>query len=179
MKSKFYEEIAKPFIVLVVICIVTGALLGYTNSLTAPVIEANAIAAAEATRKAMLPEATGFEEIPVDPAWEDVQGVSSIFKDEGGSGYVITASSKGYGGAVVVTIGFDNKGTILHMDVDASTETQGVGSKTANEANITKYIGLQGPVAEDKSLLITSATFSSKAVRTAVQNAMNALAHVK
>ena len=175
MKSKTYQEMIKPFIVLVVICIVTGALLGYTNSLTAPVIEANAVAAAEATRKAMLPEATGFEEIEADPAW----GVDSIFRDTGGTGYVITAHAKGYGGNVVVTVGFDNEGTILHMNVDASTETQGVGSKTANQPNIDKYIGLTGPVAEDKSLLITSATFSSKAVRTAVQNAMDALTHVK
>ena len=175
MKSKTYQDMIKPFVVLVIICIVTGALLGYTNSLTAPVIEQNAIAAAEATRKAMLPEATGFEEIPVT----EEMHVDSIFKDVGGTGYVITASAKGYGGSVVVTVGFDNDGAILHMNVDASTETQGVGSKTANEANITKYIGLTGPVADDKSLLITSATFSSKAVRTAVQNAMDALALVK
>ena len=175
MKSKFYEEMIRPFIVLVVICIVTGALLGYTNSLTAPIIEQNAVAAAEATRKAMLPEATGFEEIEADPAWN----VDSIYKDVGGTGYVITAHAKGYGGNVVVTVGFDNDGRILHMNVDASTETQGVGSKTANEANINKYLGLTGSVADDSSLLITSATFSSKAVRTAVQNAMDALAHVK
>lgn len=171
MKSKIYQDMIKPFIVLVVICIVTGALLGYTNSLTAPVIEANAVAAEEATRKLMLPEATGFEEITPDSAW----GVNSVFKDIGGTGYVITAASKGYGGNVVVTVGFDNEGKILHMSVDASTETQGVGSKVANEANIQKYIGLSGSVADDSSLLITSATFSSKAVRTAVQNAMNAM----
>lgn len=175
MKSKTYQEMIRPFLVLVIICIVTGALLGFTNSLTAPVIEQNAIAAADATRKAMLPEATGFEEIPVP---EGAQ-VDSIYKDTGDTGYVITAGSKGYGGQVVVTIGFDNDGKILHMNVDASTETQGVGSKTANEANINKYIGLTGPVGDDSSLLITSATFSSKAVRTAVQNAMDALAQVK
>lgn len=172
MKSNTYQEMIKPFIVLVVICIVTGALLGFTNSLTAPIIEANEIAEAEATRKAMLPEATGFEEIEPDPAW----GVDSVYKDVSGSGYVITTHAKGYGGNVVVTIGFDNDGRILHMAVDASTETQGVGSKTANQANIDKYIGLSGSVEGNKDLLITSATFSSTAVRTSVQNAMNAMA---
>ena len=176
MKSKNYQELVKPFLVLVIICIVTAALLAYTNSLTAPIIEQNAIAAAEATRAEMLPEATGFEQIlPDDPSLD----VDSIYKDVGGSGYVITASAKGYGGDVVVTIGFDMDGNIQHMSVDASTETQGVGSKTAKQENIDKYIGRSGSVKDDAGLLITSATFSSKAVRTAVQNAMDAFAAVK
>ena len=144
MKSGFFKEMAYPFIVLVVIALVAAALLGVTNMFTAPVIEENARIEAENTPKADLPDATSFVEVAV----EEGMNVDSIYKDEGGSGYVITAGSKGYGGNVVVTIGFSVEGEIVGISADASTETQGVGSKTVNRfrredysSAVSDYIG--------------------------------------
>ena len=106
MKNSFFKEMDYPFIVLVVICIVVSALLGFTNSITAPIIEENARIEAENTRKSVLPEATTFTQLEVTSD----MNVESIYADDGGSGYVITAASKGYGGNVVVTIGFSTEG---------------------------------------------------------------------
>ena len=40
-KNTFWTEMARPVVVLVVICLVASALLGFTNDKTAPVIEEN------------------------------------------------------------------------------------------------------------------------------------------
>ena len=56
-------------------------------------------------------------------------GVTGIFEGDNGTGYVVTAEKTGYGGAVVVTVGFDTEGKILSVKANVSTETQGVGSK--------------------------------------------------
>ena len=48
-KNSKFNELVKPFLVLVGICLVVSVLLGYTNRVTAPVIEANELAQAEAT----------------------------------------------------------------------------------------------------------------------------------
>lgn len=175
MKSSFYKDMAYPFIVLVIIALVAAALLGVTNMFTAPVIEENARIEAENTRREVLPEATNFVEV----ALQEGMDVESIYMDEGGSGYVITAASKGYGGNVVVTIGFNNDGEIVGISADVSTETQGVGSKAGKPEHLGKYMGMTEAPGNDSSLLIASATFSSTAFRTAVNNAFAALAMVR
>ena len=173
MKKEFFQEIVKPFLVLVIICVVAAGILALTNQATAPIIAENARIEAEQTRKAVLPDATDFEEIVCEESW----GIDSAFRDAGGSGYVFTASAKGYGGNVVVTLGVDPEGKILNIKVDASTETQGIGSKTAQTEYTDKFLG------QDKDSLsvdtITGATFSSKAVKTSVENALAAFEAIK
>ena len=127
------------------------------------------------TRKSVLPDATTFVEV----ALEEGMNVDSIYKDEGGSGYVITAASKGYGGNVVVTIGFSAEGEIVGISADVSSETQGVGSKAGQQAHLDKYMGRTEAPGEDTSVLIASATLTSRGFRTAVNNAYAALAMIQ
>ena len=175
MKNGFFKEMAYPFIVLVVICIVVSALLGFTNSITAPIIEENARIEAENTRKSVLPEATTFTQLEVTSD----MNVESIYADDGGSGYVITAASKGYGGNVVVTIGFSTEGEIVGISADVSSETQGVGSKAGQQAHLDKFLGRTEAPGEDTGVLIASATLTTKGFRTAVNNAYAALAMIQ
>lgn len=175
-KSDFWPEMARPFVVLVVICFVAAALLGFVNNLTAPVIAENTRIAAEKTRMEVLPEATGFDEIPVSEELA-AMGVTGIFKDQGGKGYVISAANKGYGGDVTVTVGFDESGAIGNIKVDVSSETKGVGSKLANDEYAQKFIGLTGDAGNVE--LRTGATFTSNAYRSSVNAAFAALASVK
>lgn len=166
MKKEFFQEIVKPFLVLVIICVVAAGILALTNQATAPVIEENARVEAEQTRKEVLPNATGFEEIVCEESW----GIDSAYADVGGSGYVFTASAKGYGGDVVVTMGVDGEGKILAVKVDASSETQGIGSKWEKAERTDKLIGMDGATLEVET--ISGATFTSKAVKTSVENAL-------
>ena len=165
MKSSFVSEILKPFLVLVIICLAASLLLGATNALTADVIAANEAAAMEATRRSVLPGAGSFTELEADPAL----GVDSIFKEDSGLGYVITASYKGYGGYVTVTLGFDAEGSVVGISADVSSETQGVGTKAGAVQHLSQYMGVD--VDFNGVDLITSATYSSTAVHESVKAA--------
>ena len=169
-KNTFWTEMARPVVVLVVICLVASALLGFTNAKTAPVIEDNIRIEAEKTRKEVLPAASEFTEL-------EANGVTGIFEGDNGTGYVVTAEKTGYGGAVVVTVGFDTEGKILSVKANVSTETQGVGSKVGEASMLEKFEGLSGDVSG--VTLKTGATFTSNAVRDGVQAACAAIAAIQ
>ena len=164
-KNDFWPEIARPFVILVVICLVASALLGLTYNKTAPIVAENARIEAIATRKAMLPEASDFEEMELTDELRAL-GVKSVFRGDNLTGYVITAGSAGYGGEVTVTVGLDAFGQILNMKADVSTETQGVGSKVGEMTG--RFEGLTFSDGADNVELKSGATFTSNAVRTAV-----------
>ena len=169
-KNTFWTEMARPVVVLVVICLVASALLGFTNAKTAPVIEENIRIEAEKTRKEVLPAASEFTELEVSEELK-ANGVTGIFEGDNGTGYVVTAEKTGYGGAVVVTVGFDTEGKILSVKANVSTETQGEASM------LEKFEGLSGDVSG--VTLKTGATFTSDAVRDGVQAACAAVAAIQ
>ena len=169
-----FQEMIKPLLVLVIICLVVSALLGFTHSVTAPIVEENERIAAEATRKAVLAGSGSFTEIECDA---EALGITSAYKEDAGKGYVITASRKGYGGQVVVTVGIDGSGKVVGLSANVSTETSGVGSKAGLPVYTEKYIGLSGSAAGvDK---ISGATYSSTAVRNGVSAALAAYDAIK
>ena len=176
-KNSFWTDMARPVVVLMVICIVVSALLGLVHGMTEPVIQENNRITAENNRKAALPAAIGFEPVDYDAA----SSVTSVYcgKSDTGdvAGYVVTASNKGYGGDVVVTVGFDEKGTIINVKADVGTETTGVGSKVGELSTLAKFVGLSGS-AKDVSL-VSGATYTSNAVRNGVEDALAAVAAVK
>ncbi len=174
MTKENFNEYIKPFVVLVVICLVVSALLACTHNVTEPIIEENARVEAEATRKAVLPGASSFTELDVSA----IQGVDSAFRDEGGTGYVATAGYKGYGGTVTVTVGLDNDGKVVGISANVSSETPNVGTKAGQDSYLNNYMGLSGSEAE-KVDTITNATYSSTAVRTDVSNILENFESIK
>ncbi len=174
MKGKTFQEMIKPRLVLLVICLVVSALLGFTHSVTAPIVEENERIAAEQTRKAVLAGAESFTEIQCDT---EALGITSAYKEDSGKGYVFTAARKGYGGEVVVTVGIDGSGKVVGLSANVSTETSGVGSKAGLPAYTDKYIGLSGNANGVDT--ISGATYSSSAVRNGVSAALAAFDAVK
>ena len=174
--NAFWQDMARPVVVLVIICLVASALLGAVNATTKPVIEENNRITAELTRKAALPAASSFEELPVSEELAAL-GVTGIFKGDNDTGYVVTASSKGYGGDVVCTVGFDSDGNILGVQADVGTETTGVGSKVGVADVLARFEGKSGNV--DDVTLVSGATYTSKAVRSSVNAALAAVESVK
>ncbi len=169
-----FQEMIKPLLVLLIICLVVSALLGFTYSVTAPIVEENERLAAEQTRRSVLPGAETFTEIECDA---EALGITSAYKEASGKGYVITAGRKGYGGEVVVTVGIDSAGKVVGLSANVSTETSGVGSKAGRSDYTDKYIGLSGSAAGvDK---ISGATYSSTAVRNGVNAALAAYDAIK
>ena len=169
-----FQEMIKPLLVLVIICLVVSALLGFTHSVTAPIVEENERIAAEQTRKDVLAGADSFTEIDCDT---EALGITSAYKEDSGKGYVITAARKGYGGDVVVTVGIDAGGKVVGLSANVSTETSGVGSKAGLPAYTDKYIGLSGSA--DGVDTISGASYSSSAVRSGVNAALAAYDAIK
>ena len=174
MKTNTFNEMIKPLLVLVCICLVVSALLGVTNSITAPIIEENARKVAEETRMAVLEGSKSFTEIECDT---EALGITSAYKEDSGLGYVITAANKGYGGDVTVTVGLDAEGKVVGLSANVSTETSGVGSKAGLSTYTDKYLGLSGNC--DSVDTISGATYSSTAVKTGVNAALAAFGKIK
>ncbi len=174
--NAFWQDMLRPIVVLVLICLVASALLGAVNATTKPVILQNRERTAAETRKAALPDAPGFDEIAVSEELA-AAGVTGIWKGQNDTGYVATAVSKGYGGDVTVTIGFDSTGKILKVLADVGTETTGVGSKVGDANILARFQGMSGDVTDVE--LVSGATYTSKAVRACVNAAIAAIESVK
>lgn len=175
MKGKTWNDIVKPIVVLVVICIVASAALAGVNQVTAPIIAEQQEAAANAAYLAVLPDADGFEEV-TDFATTNVQ---AVLKATNGAGWVIKASAKGFGGDVPVVVGFDAEGTIVGIQFMENSETAGYGQKLVDGSEdgiafTQQFIGMsEAPVVGTNIDAISGATVSSKAAASAVTTAIN------
>ena len=169
-----WNKIFKPIVVLCVICIVVTGALAATNSVTAPIIEAATLAAQEAARTELLPDAQGFEKVE----GVDVANVSDVYRTTNDVGVVITSSAKGYGGDVVVMTAITPDGNIKQIKVTEQAETKGIGSKVVDTPSYWEnYQGLDASkalVLNQDVDAVTSATISSTALIGAVNSAIEA-----
>lgn len=175
MKGKTWNDIVKPIVVLVVICLVASAALAGVNQVTAPIIAEQQQAAANEAYLVVLPDADGFEEI-TDFQTSNVQ---TVMKATNGAGWVIKASAKGYGGDVPVVVGFDAEGAIVGIQFLDNAESPGYGQKLVDGsaegvAFVQQFVGMaEAPVVGTNIDAISGATVSSKAAASAVTTAIN------
>lgn len=168
-----WNKIFKPIVVLACICIVVTTALALTNQATAPIIAELAEQKASVAKKELMPDVSSFENISCD-----VDNVMEVSRATDGSGHIITTTSKGYGGTMVIMVAFDANNQIIGMNVQSDGETAGIGDKvTKNVDHWAQYAGLP---AENISLgtdvdAVSGATISSKAVNNAVNSAIEGL----
>ena len=169
-----WNKIFKPIVVLGVICIVITGALAATNMATAPVIAEAKAEAERLARMELLPEADDFTR--VDEV--EVENVSDVYAANNGVGYVITSTSKGYGGTITVMSSFTPEGTIKQIKVTGAQETPGFGSKVAATPSYwERYMGKdasQALVLNQDIDAESGATISSKALLRAVNSAIEA-----
>ncbi len=175
--KRMKEDIIRPVAVLTLICLVVSVLLALTNSLTRPVIEAAAAEKAAEALRVVLPQADGFEALD-GTALGLPQSVTAAYRADNGAGYVfIVLSREGYGGDMEIICGIGADGRITACRTLSHAETEGIGSKTAEEAYNSQYTGkdanLEGVAA------ISHATVSSTAYENAVRDAFLAYELVK
>ena len=163
--SMFKEFAMPPLVLTVIAAVVTGALVA-TESVTTPIIEQQAAAAADAARAVVLPSADSFTQVTVD---EMPEGGVDIYEANNGTGYVVTAQAKGYGGMLKVMVGIDSNGLISGTEVLENNETQGLGSKVSEHAFMDQYIGKDSTLEGIET--ISGTTISSNAFTQAVRNA--------
>lgn len=173
--KKNFNEIVKPVLVLVCICLVVTALLAYINSVTSPII---AKAEQEKTEQAMsevLTEAEGFRPVEID---NRPDRVTEIYSAENGSGYVFMLTTKGYGGDMKLICGIKSDGTIEQCKTLSHSETSGLGSKTAEDPYRNQYCGKSSDTLSEVDA-ISGATISSTAYKNAIEDAFKAFDMVK
>ena len=173
--KKSFNEIIKPVLVLVCICLVVTALLAYINSVTSPII---AKAEQEKTEQAMsevLAEADGFNPLKIENLPERV---TEVYSAQNGSGYVFMLTTKGYGGDMKLICRMKADGTIEQCKTLSHAETSGLGSKTAEDPYRNQYCGKNADTLSEVDA-ITGATISSTAYKNAIEDAFKAFDMVK
>ena len=173
--KKSFNEIIKPVLVLVCICLVVTALLAYINSVTSPII---AKAEEEKTRQAMtevLSEADSFEKLEIENLPERV---TEAYSATNGAGYVFMLTTKGYGGDMKLICGMDADGVIEQCKTLSHAETSGLGSKTAEDPYRNQYCKKSAETLGEVDA-ITGATISSTAYKNAIEDAFKAYDMVK
>ena len=175
-KSNTYENVVKPIVVLVVICLITSTLLAVTNYFTAPIIAAQEQQAAYAAYFEVLPDADNFTSVEGFAT----SGVEEAVKADNGSGYAFRAIGKGFGGDVPVIVGVNMDGVITGVSFLQNSETSGFGARLYDgsedgPAFAAQLVGKSGSVSlgSDGVDGLSGATISSTAVVDAVNSALN------
>lgn len=134
----------KNVLTLTLITLVAGFLLGYVYDITKQPIADMAERTKQEAYKTVFPSATSFDasdELNVDKANGIVEanGIGGVVinealyaLDNSGNklGLVITATTKeGYGGDIKISMGIDNEGTMLGVEILSISETAGLGMK--------------------------------------------------
>jgi len=187
--KKLESSFKNMVIVLTTVTVVAGVLLGYVNQVTAePIAQANAKALSDAIA-VVMPE--GYDNNPAEaPETIELDGISyKIYKATKGGEFIgaaVESSSNGFGGALIVLVGFDKDGNIKDYSVLSHAETPGLGSKATdwfkvgNKGNITGMNPGKGAltVSKDGGQIdaITASTITSRAFLNAVNNAYAAYA---
>lgn len=165
----FLKNILLPTVALTVICALLGAALAFTNSLTADKIaQQDAEKQAEAMKKAM--PAYSYELLSESDGCTVYQAIMGE-----PIGYVVLSSANGYGGKIEVIVGIDIGGTIYGIEiVSCDDETAGLGQRVKEDEFKNQFSGIKGKVEFGENAdAITGATISSKAVRDAVNKALD------
>ena len=162
-----------PVAVLTVICIVVAILLAVVNYFAAPEIKKNADRKVNESLYAVLDEADGFYEVKLDDYTSKPATVKSAYKDKGGNGYVIvleTSTSYTSGAKMSVTVGIGTDGVIKGAKITQYSETKDFGKETYPKT----FVGLTSDDIDtsNSELLVSGVTYSSKAFKAAVKDAL-------
>lgn len=170
--AKKEPALAMLVIVLALICLVTAALLGLVNQVTAPAIKANTEKTIQDSLKVVLPadsyDKIDYTEGDVTLATGTTVPVLAVYK-AGEEGYVVeTNSPNGFGGAIDMMAGINSAGEVTGMAIITHAETSGLGSKSTDPEWQAQFKGASDLVSVTKDggtiNAITGSTITSRAV---------------
>lgn len=163
-----FKKTFLPAIILMAICLVCAAALAFTNDATKDRIAEVDREKYFAAAAAVLPDGAVLTELDLD----GVEGFVAKDAEENLIGYAIKGVAKGYGGNVSCVVGFNVNGDIIGLSVTAPDETPGLGSNVQKSAFTDRFLGISSSEAVDGVAGVTSATYSSRAVKKAVSEAI-------
>ncbi len=98
-----------------------------------------------------------------------IKSASYIYTDDGKiGGYLVTVSSKGYSGNILMDITFDNTGnTVKSITIKDQKESQGYGDKITDNTFLSQFNGITAPVSLKGQVTADTSTANSDEVQTA------------
>lgn len=163
------KTILKPAAILTAVCLLVTLAVAGVNGLTRDAIAKSEAAAAQASMAALIPGATFT---PVDADCES----DEVYRAED-KGYIFVSAATGYGGDVKVMTALDREGVVLGVIVlSCDDETPGLGQNCKKASFTDQFAGKSGSVELTKNggeiVAVTSATYTSTAVKTCVNRAL-------
>ncbi len=154
-----------PALILTAICLVVVSLLVLTNEGTkARIAQAEAAAREEAVRAVLVGASGSPEKIE--------EGVYAGYAEDGTLiGYAFETFAKGYGGEVATVVGISVDGKILGVSVTAPDETPGLGANVAKDDFTSQFKDKDSVSYATDFEAVTSATYSSDAVKAGIAEA--------
>lgn len=162
---------------LLILMLIAGLCLGFTNSMTEGPIAQQAEMTAQALRKEVLPGAEDFADLSIQTG-----GVRSVFEGSVSGavkGYAVEVAVNGFGGEILLTVGI-SQGEVTGVRISSMAETPGLGANAKNASFLSQFNGKKGEIAvikvgtpaDTEISAITAATITSKAVTSAVNEAL-------
>ena len=161
-----FKKSLKDVVVLVVICAVFATVLAAVNSVTAPIIAERLEGAANQAYEAVMPGATGFEDVDLS-SYTLPATVKEAKREKSGMGYALKIETKGYATGMVLIVGVSSDGFVTGATCIASGETWGL-EKTFGD----KTVGKDVNTIVDVEAGATSLTVNG--YRAGVKDALNA-----
>ena len=172
---------------LLAICLVCSGLLAGVYALTKEPIDAAAKAKNEAAIKEVLPETAVAIEEEREVEYEGQKYAYNLAYDEKGEvvGCAINVAPVGFGGPIVIKVGFDANGVIWNTKVLSQAETPGLGAKCVEAGFSEQFKGFD-PASAKLSVkkdggdidAITASTITSRAYTAGVALAVNVRAAI-
>lgn len=177
-------------LVLLIISAVVALLLAFTNSVTKNKIAENTIIEQNAAKREVLEEAFDFLEVEFEDKTGLVKGVFQGVNQKGEQvGWCVNVTPSGYGGELDIMVGINLDETISGMKVVSHSETAGLGAKATDKKFSSQFDGKKtdkpleviksGTPEENEIVAISGATITSKAVKTGVNAAIDAVKALK
>lgn len=174
MSATKKSALVAPIVVLTVIAFVIAAILAFVNDLTAPIIQAQEEAAAQAALLEVMPDGTDFTDVT---GIELPENVVKIQQAGNGAGYVFTTYGKGFGGNIQLMIGIDMDGAITGTKVLTHGESAGISDPVVGD-NSQYQQQLPGVTDPGTIEAVSGATKSSNGMLAAIETAFAAYALV-
>lgn len=160
MKKK---DIITGLIVLLCVTVLSGYLLAQVYKTTKPKIDEQKRSEEQKLYREIFPEGLEFT--------EEKEYVAVYDSNKNLLGRIYHIIQAGYGGPIVIKVGFDTEGKVKGVRILEQTETPGLGAKITEKKFLDQFAGKSGNELylkkynkEGKIDAITGATISSKAV---------------
>lgn len=172
---------------LLTICLVCSGLLAGVYALTKEPIEAAAKAKNEAAIREVLPDSVAAVEEEREVELNGSKYTYNLAYDSLGDvvGCAVNVSADGFGGPILIKVGFDRNGVVWNTKVLSQAETPGLGAKCVEESFASQFRGADPAV---KKLYvrkdggdidaIAASTITSRAYTSAVALAVNVRAAI-